>query len=136
MDAIIQALGDSLKMLDAYSASRGSGKASVSGTSHSSGLTLRIHSKSPLNVSASLTLATLLVSESLPESPRGKPVCTSSPADLLTVEAGKIDPDATEILEGKDDVAVIEINKPCPGEISVPTSQKKMPRQDTGSRKR
>ena len=63
-------------------------------------------------------------------------MCTSSPADLLTVKAGKIDPDATEILDGKDDVAVIELNKPCPGDISVPTSQKKMPHQDTGSQKR
>ena len=60
-------------------------------------------------------------------------MCSSSPADLLVVKAGKIDPDATEILEGKDDVAVIEINKPCPSDISVPTSQKKTPHQDTGS---
>ena len=120
-------------MLDAYSASRGSRKASVSGTSHSSTLTLRIHSKSPLDTSASLTLAALLASKSLPESPRGKLVCTSSPTDLLTVKASKTDPDATEILEGKDDIAVIEINKTGLGEILIPTSQKKTPHQDTGS---
>ena len=126
-------MGDSLKVLDAYSASRGNGKASASGTFHSSALTLRIHSKLPHDMSASLIPATPLASKSLLESPRGKPVCTSSPTDLLMVKASKTDPDATEILEGEDDVAVIEINKLGLGEISILTSQKKTPCQDTGS---
>ena len=132
VNTAIRALGDSLDVLDSYS---NSGKASVSATSHSS--SSKPAPKSPSHVSASVAVATPSISGNLPGSPREMPVCTSSPAILLEVETTKTtDPDATEILESDDNVAVIEINQPHLIGASASSSLKKASCSDNGGRKR